>query len=299
VVAGCGSAVVVGPRGRPRPLDPRPLSDTDLAMSTEADVALIRAALERFNETGEPAWELYAPDVTFKTRGDLGDGEVFRGHEGLGRALGAFKDVWGESMSLELVEVLGTAQPLIAVLRVALRGAKSGVELKVEEAWAIWLRDGKIARMEQYGDRQQALEAAGIDAAGVEPLPSDVAELVRFGYEWVNREREPPPNWHPEGEYINSREDPDHGAHQGIDAIRRQHQSWFEAYPDLRVEPVEIRTHGEKIFVWTHFAGHGADSGAPMEMELAHVVTMQHGLVRRMEEFFDRAEALRVAGLEE
>src|SRR4029077_12653628 len=96
----------------------RPLGDTDLSMSREADAALIRAALPRFNETGEPAWELYAPEMTFKTRGDLGDSEVFGGHEGLGRALSRFKDVWGESISFELVEVLGTAQPLIAVLRV-------------------------------------------------------------------------------------------------------------------------------------------------------------------------------------
>jgi ketosteroid isomerase-like protein len=123
-------------------------------------------------------------------------------------------------------------------------------------------------------------------------------ELVRFGYDWFNREKEPPPTWLPDGEFINSTEDPDHATHRGIDAIRQQHRDWFEAYPDLHVEPLEIRSHGDMVFVWTRFTGHGADSGAEMQMELAHVITVESGRTRRIQEFFDRAEALRAAGLE-
>jgi ketosteroid isomerase-like protein len=130
--------------------------------------------------------------------------------------------------------------------------------------------------------------------------PQDVEELVRWGYEWFNREREPPPTWLPDGEFVNSREDPDHATYRGIDAIRKQHQGWFDSYPDLRVEPVEIRRNGERVFVWAHFSGHGADSGAAMDMELAHVLTIdEEGRTRRLEEFFDRGEALRAVGLEE
>jgi ketosteroid isomerase-like protein len=130
--------------------------------------------------------------------------------------------------------------------------------------------------------------------------PQDVEELVRWGYEWFNREREPPPTWLPDGEFVNSREDPDHATYRGIDAIRKQHQGWFDSYPDLRVEPVEIRRNGERVLVWAHFSGHGADSGAAMDMELAHVLTIdEEGRTRRLEEFFDRGEALRAVGLEE
>jgi ketosteroid isomerase-like protein len=122
-------------------------------------------------------------------------------------------------------------------------------------------------------------------------------ELVRFGYDWFNRHREPPPTWHPDGEYINAREDPDHAVYSGIEAIRKQHQGWVDAYPDLHVEPLEIRANGDRVFVWTRFTGHGADSGAAMEMELAQVITLEQGRTRRIQEFFDRAEALRAAGL--
>jgi hypothetical protein len=74
---------------------------------------------------------------------------------------------------------------------------------------------------------------------------------------------------------------------------------WFDAYPDLHVEPLEVRARGDLVLVWTRSAGRGADSGAAMEMELAHVVTSEGGKTRRMQEYFYRAEALKAVGLEE
>jgi ketosteroid isomerase-like protein len=123
--------------------------------------------------------------------------------------------------------------------------------------------------------------------------------LTRSAYEWFNREREPPPTWLEDGEFVNAREDPDHATYRGIAAITSQHKGWFEAYPDLHVEPLEIRSNGDLVFVWVRFTGHGADSGAPMEMELAHVVTLEEGRTRRIEEYFDRTEALIAVGLED
>jgi ketosteroid isomerase-like protein len=105
--------------------------------------------------------------------------------------------------------------------------------------------------------------------------------------------------WHEDAEFHASRDDPDTAVHRGLDAIRRQFASWFDAYPDLRVEPVEARGNGDMVFLWVRFSGHGAESGMPMEMELAHVITMRDGRVERMAEFTDRAEGLAAAGLSE
>jgi ketosteroid isomerase-like protein len=127
--------------------------------------------------------------------------------------------------------------------------------------------------------------------------PEEAETLVREEFEWLNQEKEPPPTGLPDGEFINAREDPDHATHRGIDAIQKHFQGWFDAYPDLRVEPLEIRVNGERVFVWARFTGHGADSGAALEMELAHVVTLEGDRTRRIEEYFDRSEALKAAGL--
>jgi ketosteroid isomerase-like protein len=67
-------------------------------------------------------------------------------------------------------------------------------------------------------------------------------------------------DWHEDAEYVASSEDPDSDTHRGIEAIRQQFARWVEAYPDLRVEPLETRSNGDKIFVWVRFIGHGAAS---------------------------------------
>jgi ketosteroid isomerase-like protein len=103
--------------------------------------------------------------------------------------------------------------------------------------------------------------------------------------------------WHADGEYHAAREDPDSAIHRGIDAITRQYESWLQAYPDLRVEPLEARASGDKVFLWVRFSGHGAASGVSLEMELAHVITMRDGKVTRTVEYFDRDEALEAADL--
>jgi ketosteroid isomerase-like protein len=123
-------------------------------------------------------------------------------------------------------------------------------------------------------------------------------DFVLASYEWANGEQRVARDWwHPHGEYINSREDPDHATYPGIEAIEKLFASWIEAYPDVQIHPVETRASGDRVFVWVRFAGHGAESGMPLQMELAHVITLEDGRVRRLEEYIDRAEALEVVGL--
>jgi ketosteroid isomerase-like protein len=134
----------------------------------------------------------------------------------------------------------------------------------------------------------------------------NVEDFVRTGYARFNRaERDPVDEqelasldvWHPDCVYVNSASDPDPGIHRGIEAVRQQIWRWVEAYPDLQVEPLEIQTNGNRAFVWVRFSGHGAESGVPIDMELAHVNTFEGGKLRRIEEYSDRADGLKAAGL--
>jgi ketosteroid isomerase-like protein len=132
-------------------------------------------------------------------------------------------------------------------------------------------------------------------------MPGELESFVRSGYADFNEgERIPTLDfWHADGVYVNTAEDPDHGERRGIEAVQGLYRSWVEAYPDLRVEPLEVVTNGDRAFAWVRFSGHTAGSTAPIEMELAHVWTVEDGKIRRIEEFFDRAQGLEATGLTE
>jgi ketosteroid isomerase-like protein len=131
-------------------------------------------------------------------------------------------------------------------------------------------------------------------------MGDDVESLIRSGYATFNDGSVRVPSldyWHPDGVYVNSTDDPDPGVHRGIEAVRAQFRRWVDAYPDLRVEPLEVQTNGERAFAWVRFSGHGATSDIPIEMELAQVWTVEDGKIRRIEEYADRAQGLEAAGL--
>jgi ketosteroid isomerase-like protein len=101
--------------------------------------------------------------------------------------------------------------------------------------------------------------------------------------------------WHEDAEYHTAREDPDHAVHRGIDAIGKLFAGWLEAYPDLRLDIQQAEARGDKVVLWIRFTGHGAASGIPLEMELAHVLTLHDGKAASVVEYTDRNEALAAA----
>ena len=90
-----------------------------------------------------------------------GEGEVFRGYEGLGRALWEWEQAWGEH-SVEAEEFIDAGDQVIAVARISGRGTISGAMVEQRFFQVYTLRDGRVARMMEYLDRAQALEAVGL-----------------------------------------------------------------------------------------------------------------------------------------
>jgi ketosteroid isomerase-like protein len=126
---------------------------------SQHDIDVVRRVIAHVNDRGEagPA-ELFDPDVTFTTRGDLGGAETFTGLTGVARAVAMFGEVWAKTTA-HVVDLIEGDHVVVALVRIELR-SRAGVDLEVEEAWAYWLRDGKIVRIEQHGAVAQALEAA-------------------------------------------------------------------------------------------------------------------------------------------
>jgi ketosteroid isomerase-like protein len=91
-----------------------------------------------------------------------GAGEVFRGYEGLGRAIVEWEQSWGDH-SAEAEEFIDAGgDKVIAVVRISGRGPRSGVTVEQRFFQVYTLRDGRVVHMMEYLERAEALEAAGL-----------------------------------------------------------------------------------------------------------------------------------------
>jgi ketosteroid isomerase-like protein len=127
---------------------------------SQENVEILRRAIGCLNETGEPDWDLYDPDLVWTTRGDGPAHNTYRGIDGLRRGTASLREVWAE-FNAEILEVIDAEDAVVSVLRWRLR-AQSGIELEVVEGWVTWVRDGRIVRIEQHPGKPEALEAAGL-----------------------------------------------------------------------------------------------------------------------------------------
>jgi ketosteroid isomerase-like protein len=131
-------------------------------------------------------------------------------------------------------------------------------------------------------------------------MSQENGEALRRQLEQFNRTGEILPElYHADAEWMVAREDPDPGTHRGVEAIRRYFAQWTEMFEGIDIRAEEAIDAGDKVFAWVRFSGKGITSGASVEMELAYVWIFRHGKVMRVEEYFDRREALEAAGVSE
>ena len=67
-----------------------------------------------------------------------------------------------ESHTAEIVELIEKGDSAVAMLRLIGRGTGSGIAMEDTDAHLFVFRDGRIASWHNFGDRPQALEAAGL-----------------------------------------------------------------------------------------------------------------------------------------
>ena len=123
------------------------------------DLAMLEAVLSEW-ERGE-FWngEPYAEDVVFVVSGP--DGAEYHGVDQLSRAWRDFLSAW-DDFRIETDRVVpGDAGAYALLIRLLARGKGSGVDTDAQVANVVTLRDGRIARLEMFWDRADALRAAG------------------------------------------------------------------------------------------------------------------------------------------
>ena len=87
------------------------------------------------------------------------------------------------------------------------------------------------------------------------------------------------------------------GAYHGHAGVRRWWQDSFEAFPDFRSEPEEVRDFGDVTLARGRLHGHGAGSGARFDRTLWHVARWHNRRTTWWHAFDTEAEGLEAVGL--
>lgn len=128
---------------------------------SEGNVEIIRRLYEAMNDQDADAvTEVTDPDVEWVSDPRLGMGPLL----GRDAVIGFFQDQAEtfEDLSVEVERLSESGDNVLAFLRVTGRGRASGaaIDISIGHVWA--LQDGVVVRGEGFGDRDEALRAAGL-----------------------------------------------------------------------------------------------------------------------------------------
>jgi ketosteroid isomerase-like protein len=88
--------------------------------------------------------------------------------------------------------------------------------------------------------------------------------------------------------------------YRGRDGVRRRLEDWLESFDDYRYEIQRIvDCDNDDVLVEATEVGRGAISGAEVHSTHFELLTIRDGLIVRIREYYDEANALEAAGLSE
>jgi ketosteroid isomerase-like protein len=127
---------------------------------------------------------------------------------------------------------------------------------------------------------------------------SENLDLVRSIYANWERGDGSEAEWtHPDFEADLTAVYPDQPILRGIDEARRFRDTAWGTSQHFEPERY-FDVDDERVLVFVRGRATGQSSGAAVEAQLAHMLTIRNGLVVRLKVYSDRAEALHAAGLE-
>jgi ketosteroid isomerase-like protein len=108
----------------------------------------------------------YEPDIEYRPARNLVDAgvieECYRGAAGYRAYVAEAAEVWGTETRFEPTELIDLGDRVVVLARAPMRAQASGVPLTLEFAYVSTLRNGRVARQQEYHDHAEALEAVGL-----------------------------------------------------------------------------------------------------------------------------------------
>jgi ketosteroid isomerase-like protein len=129
----------------------------------ERNVEIVRQVYECVNQRRwDGMAELLDPNVAqYGTVGGLEEGTVVHGRSEITQMYEREADAW-DRQRIEPERLIDAGDRVVVFQREYQRGRSSGLELVVETASVVDLRNGRVVRIQGYMDRGAALKAVGL-----------------------------------------------------------------------------------------------------------------------------------------
>ena len=131
---------------------------------SSANVDLVRESFEAFGRGDfEQAFAHYHASVEWCTATDEPDQNTYIGVPALRLFVAYLADPWSDrfGQAVEWEDFIDCGDWVVAPWSATLHGHGSGIEIEVFETYAVLVRDGRIARVDEYRTVEQALAAVG------------------------------------------------------------------------------------------------------------------------------------------
>jgi ketosteroid isomerase-like protein len=143
---------------------------------SEENVALIRRNYEVINSidrTGEEfvdpedvapdLWASLAPDFELHGRTDVPDPKTYRGREQTKEFWRMLQEVWSD-LRWQPLEITDLGDVVLVETRIVAVGRGSDLRIEADEWDVFWFQGGKIARLQGFATKEEALEVARASA---------------------------------------------------------------------------------------------------------------------------------------
>jgi ketosteroid isomerase-like protein len=130
---------------------------------SQENVELVRLGFESLQRGDLALFEQWTtPDLLIVQPPEVPDAKIYEGPAAVAEAWQDWPDQW-EDFRLDLIEVIDVSDDVVvSVTRHRGRGRESGIEMDFKVFYVHSLRGGKLARLEMFFSREQALQAVGL-----------------------------------------------------------------------------------------------------------------------------------------
>ena len=128
---------------------------------SQENLEIVRRQHEHFNRTGELLPQIYDSDAEWMAAREDPDAATHRGLEAIRGYFAQWTGMF-EDIDFRAEELIDAGDKVFAWIRFSGKGVASGAPVETEQAQVWTFRDGKVMRVEEYFDRAEGLEAAGL-----------------------------------------------------------------------------------------------------------------------------------------